>query len=76
MFLLSHSEIYSIKAVYTVGACALSTWHNAVLKTHLDKVFYYSMTHSSASPSQGSHVSPALDRLRAPLLEVWLTGSD
>ena len=31
-------------------------------------------THSSVSPSQGSHVSPALDRLPALPLQVWLTG--
>ena len=52
----------------------LSSWHNAVLGTQLGKVCYYSITHSSASPSQGSHVSPALDRLPALLLQVWLTG--
>ena len=51
----------------------LSSWHNAVLGTQLDKVCYYSITHSSAS-SQGSHVSPALDRLPALPLQVWLTG--
>ena len=53
----------------------LSSWHNAVLGTQLGKVCYYSITHSSAS-SQGSHVSPALDRLPPPLLQVWLTGLD
>ena len=52
----------------------LSSWHNAVLGTQLGKVCYYSITHSSASPSQGSHVSPALDRLPALPLQVWLTG--
>ena len=52
----------------------LSSWHNAVLGTQLDKVCYYSITHSSASPSHGSHVSPALDRLPALPLQVWLTG--
>ena len=51
----------------------LSSWHNAVLGTQLSKVCYYSITHSSAS-SQGSHVSPALDRLPALPLQVWLTG--
>ena len=54
----------------------LSSWHNAVLGTQLDKVCYYSITHSSASPSQSSHVSPALDRLLALLLQVWSTGLD
>ena len=54
----------------------LSSWHNAVLGTQLDKVCYYSITHSSASPSQGSHVSQALDRLPALPLQVWLTGLD
>ena len=53
----------------------LSSWHNAVLGTQLDKVCYYSITHSSAS-SQSSHVSPALDRLPALPLQVWLTGLD
>ena len=38
-----------------------------------DKVYYYSITHSSAS-SQSIHVSPALDRLPALPLQVWLTG--
>ena len=33
-----------------------------------------SKTHSSASSSQSSHVSPALDRLPALPLQVWLTG--
>ena len=51
----------------------LSSWHNAVLGTQLGKVCYYSITHSSVS-SQASHVSPALDRLPAPLLQVCLTG--
>ena len=51
----------------------LSSWHNAVLGTQLGKVCYYSITHSSAS-LQGSHVSPALDRLPALPLQVWLTG--
>ena len=50
----------------------LSNWHNAVLGTHLGEVCYYSITYSSAS-SQSSHVSPALDRLPAPPLQVWLT---
>ena len=53
----------------------LSSWHNAVLGTQLDKVCYYSITHSSA-PSQGSHVSPALDRLPALPLKVWSPGRD
>ena len=52
----------------------LSSWHNAVLGTQLGKVCYYSITHSSATPAQGSHVSPALDRLPALPLQVWLTG--
>ena len=52
----------------------LSSWHNAVLGTQLGKVCYYSITHSSAPPSQSSHVSPVLDRLPALLLHVWLTG--
>ena len=38
-----------------------------------DKVCYYSITHSSAS-SHGSRVAPALDRLPALPLQVWLTG--
>ena len=54
----------------------LSSWHNAVLGTQLDKVCYYSITHSSASNSQSSHVSPSLDRLPALHLQVWLTGLD
>ena len=54
----------------------LSSWHNAVLGTQLDKVCYYSITYSSAPPSQASHVSPALDRLPALALQVWLTELD
>ena len=54
----------------------LSSWHNAVLGTQLGKVCYYSITHSSVPPSQGSHVSPSLDRLPAQPLQVWLTGLD
>ena len=54
----------------------LSSWHNAVLGTQLDKVCYYSRTHSSAPCSQSSHVSPALDRLPVLPLQVWLTGLD
>ena len=54
----------------------LSRWHNAALGIQLGKVYYYSITHSSASSSQGSHVSPALDRLLASLPQVWLTGLD
>ena len=53
----------------------LSSWHNAVLGTQLDKVCYYSITHSSA-PSQCSHVSPARDRLPALPLQVWSTELD
>ncbi len=41
----------------------------------MSKVCYYSIAHSSA-PSQSSHVSPALDRLPALPLQVWLTGLD
>ena len=52
----------------------LSSWHNAILGTQLDKVCYYSITHSSAPSSQSSHVSPGLDRLSALPLQVWLTG--
>ena len=48
----------------------LLSWHNAVLGTQLGKVCYYRITHSSAL-SQGSYVSPALDRLPALPLQVW-----
>ena len=54
----------------------LSSWHNAALGTQLGKVCYYSKTHASTPSSQSSHVSPALDRLPALLLQVWLTGLD
>ena len=54
----------------------LSSWHNAVLGTQLGKVCYYSITHSSTSPSHSSHISPALDRLPALPLQVLLTGLD
>ena len=47
----------------------LSCCHNVVLGTQRGKVCYYSITHSSA-PAQGSHVSPALDRLPALPLQV------
>ena len=54
----------------------LSSWHNAVLGIQLGKVCYYSITHSSAPSSQSSHVSPALDRLPALPLQVWLRGPE
>ena len=54
----------------------LSSWHNAAFGTQLGKVCYYSITHPSASPLQGSHVSPALDGFPALHLQVWLTGCD
>ena len=54
----------------------LSSWHNAVLGTQLDKVCYYSITHSSAPSLQSSHVSSAFDRHPALPLQVWLTGLD
>ena len=47
---------------------------DTIMVTLKDKVCYYSITHPSASSSQGSHVSPALDRLPAIPLQVWLTG--
>ena len=53
---------------------SLSSWHNAVLGTQFGKVCYYSITHSSASSLQSSHVSPSLDRLPALPLQVWLSG--
>ena len=46
---------------------------DTIVSTLKDKVCYYSITHSSAS-SQSIHVSPALDRLPAIPLQVWLTG--
>ena len=52
----------------------LSSCQNAGVGTKLGKVCYYSITHSSAPSSQGSHVSPALDRLYAPRLQAWSTG--
>ena len=52
----------------------LSSWNNAVLGTQLGKVCYYSITHSSAPPSQSSHASPALDRLPERSLQVWPPG--
>ncbi len=48
--------------------------HNVVLGTQFGKVCYYGKTHPSVPPSQGSHVSPALDRLLALTLQVWSTG--
>ena len=59
-----------------VGACATIKLVNTVLGTQLGEVCYYSITHSSAPSSQGSHVSPALDRLPALPLQVWLRGLD
>ena len=46
---------------------------DTIMLTLKDKVCYYSITHSSAS-SLGSPVAPALDRLPALPLQVWLTG--
>ena len=45
---------------------------DTIMLTLKDKVCYYSITYSSASPL-GSRVSPALDRLPALPLQVWLT---
>ena len=64
---------WRIKQCIQLVHVPLSSWHNAVLGAQLGKVCYYSITHSSAS-SQSSHVSPALDRLPALPLQVWLTG--
>ena len=46
---------------------------DTIMLTLKDKVCYYSITHSSALSSHGSHVSLALDRLPALTLQVWLT---
>ena len=46
--------------------------YDTIMLTLRDKVCYYSITHSSA-PSHGSRVAPALDRLPALPLQVWLT---
>ena len=46
---------------------------DTIMLTLKDKVCYYSITHSSGS-LLGSHVPPALDRLPALPLQVWLTG--
>ena len=69
----SFNKRWRLKQSIQLVHVPLSSWHNAVLGTQLDKVYYYSITHSSA-PSQSSHVSPALDRLPALTLQVWLTG--
>ena len=69
----SFNKRWRLKQSIQLVHVPLSSWHNAVLGTQLGKVCYYSITHSSASPSQGSHVSPALDRLPALPLQVWLT---
>ena len=66
---------WKIKQSIQLVHVPLSSWHNAVLGTQLGKVCYHSITHSSAS-SQGSHVSPALDRLPALPLQVSLTRLD
>ena len=57
-------SIYPFK-VYVVCLCVVSTCVCVSIQ----------LTHSSAS-SHGSHVSPALDRLPALPLQVWLTGFD
>ena len=46
---------------------------DTIMLTLKDKVCYYSITHTSA-PSQSSLVAPALDRLPALPLRVWLPG--
>ena len=45
---------------------------DTMMLTLKDKVCYHSITYSSASP-HGSRVAPALDRLPALPLQVWLT---
>ena len=71
-----HCCVCTLKQSIQLVHVPLSSWHNAVFGTQLDKVCYYSITHSSAHSSQGSHVSPALDRLLALPLQVWLTVLD
>ena len=66
----SFNKWWRLKQSIQLVHVPLSSWHNAVLGTQLDKVCYYSITHSSAPPSQNSHVSPALDRLPALPLQV------
>ena len=72
----SFNKWWRIKQSIQLVHMPLSSWHNAVLGTQLDKVCYYSITHSSAPYSQTSHVSSALDRLPALPLLVWSTGLD
>ena len=72
----SLNKWWKIKQSIQLVHVPLSSWHNAVLGTQLGKVCYYSITHSSASSSQSSHVSPPLDRLPALSLQVWLRGLD
>ena len=72
----SLNKWWRIKQSIQLVNVPLSSWHNAVPGTQLGKVCYYSITHSSAPPSQNSHVYPALDRLPALPLQVWLTGLD
>ena len=69
----SLNKSWRLKQSIQLVHVSLSSWHNAVLGIQLDKVCYYSITHSSNPSSQGSHVSPALDRLPALPLQVWLT---
>ena len=45
-----------------------------IMLTLKDEVCCYSITHSSASSSHGSHVFLALEWLPAIPLQVWLTG--
>ena len=72
----SLNKWWGIKQSIQLVHVPLSSWHNAVLGTQLDKVCYYSITHPSAPPSQSSHVYPGLDRFPALPLQVWLTGLD
>ena len=69
----SFNKWWRLKQSMQLVHVPLTSWHNAVLGTQLGKVCYYRITHTSAPP-QSSHVSPALDRLPALPLQIWLTG--
>ena len=70
----SFNKWWRLKQSIQLVHMPLSSWHNAVLGTQLDKVCYYSITHFSPPSSHASHVSPALDRLPALPPQVRLTG--
>ena len=51
VWIASLNKQWRLKQSIQLVHVPLSSWHNAVLRTQLGKMCYYSITHSSAPPS-------------------------